>query len=176
MVWHVGDLCVARSAMHRESYNSAILKLPPDCGQDKALVEFIEYGEKEEIPIADLKPFGEFTVNKRGELVRDGGDITDDHPGGWKVGDRCVAWWSQDDTWNNATILKVFNPDEVLVRFTDYGNADFCALEHLKKVKREAVGPSGDSVTFEDLKPLQPSGGKKDQDATEIQKSNANSR
>ena len=138
MVWRTGDLCVAKSSQFDEFYNAKIMRLDGD--RMKALVQFIEYGESEEVPVAHLKPFGEFAINKAGDLVkgeqRSGGF---GWPGGWKVGDVCIAWWEEDKTWNNANILKIFSSEEVFVMFTDFGNADFTSLKNLK-----AVGGAGD--------------------------------
>lgn len=46
---------------------------------------------------------------------------------GWKVGDKCEAKWSEDETWYKATILQIVRVDEretVTVKFDEYGNRD----------------------------------------------------
>ena len=43
-----------------------------------------------------------------------------------------MAQWTQDGAWYNSQILHFFNFDEILVRFIDYGNADFTTLGNLK--------------------------------------------
>ena len=140
MVWNIGDLCVAKSSTFDDLYNAKILKLLPN--DSKAQVSFIEYGDIEEVLLTDLKQFGEFAINKAGELVS--GDSQRSPklgwPGGWKEGDACLAWWDGDKSWNNAKIIKIFSPEEVLVYFTDdeHENADFTSLNHLKAV--EGIG------------------------------------
>ena len=41
----------------------------------------------------------------------------------WKVGDQCVAQWSQDNKWYNSQILNI-NAGRVHVLFVDYGNKE----------------------------------------------------
>ena len=141
MVWGIGDFCVAKSSKFDDLYNARILDLLPNSifSDSKATVSFIEYGDIEEVFLADLKPFGEFAINKAGELVE--GEQRSPNfkwPGGWKVGDACVAWWDGDKTWNNAEVIKIFSPEGVLVFFTEHGNADFTSLKDLKTL--EGVG------------------------------------
>ena len=40
--------------------------------------------------------------------------------------------WVQDQSLYNSEILHIFNSNEILVRFSDYGNADFTTLEDLR--------------------------------------------
>merc|ERR1719186_2088028 len=41
----------------------------------------------------------------------------------WKVGDACIAQWSEDDVWYNSEILQVLQ-EGFRVKFSDYGNED----------------------------------------------------
>ena len=42
-----------------------------------------------------------------------------------------MAQWTQDESWYNSEILYIFSSSEILVRFIDYGNADFTTLTDL---------------------------------------------
>merc|ERR1719204_1640361 len=45
--------------------------------------------------------------------------------GEWKVGERCLAKWSEDGVWYNVEIKECLPRRRYLVRFTDYGNYDY---------------------------------------------------
>lgn len=142
MDWRAGDLCVAKSSRFDGLYNGKILVMPPSsCSKAMTLVQFIEYGMMtEEVPIADLKPFGQFTINKAGDLVKTEQRNADvDWPGGWKDGDACMAWWLEK-AWKNAKILKIFSPEEALVFFADIGSAEFTSLKKLKEIGSAGAG------------------------------------
>merc|ERR550519_978938 len=134
--WNVDDFCVAKSVKFNQIYNSQIMKI----NADSALVYFIEFSINEELPFSALLPFGPYAVNKQQKLVefKDSEDVCVESIDGWKDGDECVAKWVQDNSWYNSKILKIFSETEVLVQFTEFGNADFTNIFELKPLQHSS--------------------------------------
>jgi len=128
MDWNAGDFCVVKLSSQTVSYSNAkILEVFPS--RRKALVTDITYGDIGEVSIEDLKPFQEFGASKEGFLEHK--SIRSEafgRPAGWMEGDICTARWEEDGRWYRARILKIFDINEILVYFVDYGNADFTCL------------------------------------------------
>ena len=78
MSWKIGDLCVAKSREFGWT-NSQI----EDINKDVASVQFIQYQIGDDIHISNLKQFGPFAVNKKGELIED--QAAKEDYSGWKV-------------------------------------------------------------------------------------------
>jgi len=152
MRWKVGDLCVVKSKRFGWS-NGEIKQL----SKDVATIAFLEYDGVEEINISELKLFGPSAVNKRGDLVKSKSNLDGEDYEGWKVGDFCVAHWAQDESWYNAEILFIFGANEILVRFSDYGNADFTTLEDIRPagspLKNKTSPSSKEGSKTEELSP-----------------------
>ena len=45
-------------------------------------------------------------------------------PSRWKVGTKCIAKWSEDNTWYNGVVSAVNSDESYLVQFIDYGNEE----------------------------------------------------
>ena len=70
--WQVGDLCVTRASedLGGQWANAEIKRIDKD--NDLAEVEYIEFGDGEEIPVENLKKFGTYVVNRDSELIEEG--------------------------------------------------------------------------------------------------------
>merc|ERR1719204_2716575 len=64
--------------------------------------------------------------------------------GEWKVGERCLAKWSEDGVWYNVEIKECLPRRRYLVRFTDYGNYDYD--DEKEMVHSTSDIPNGDEV------------------------------
>lgn len=51
----------------------------------------------------------------------------------WKVGDECLAMWSEDSQWYDAVIDAITDDGLVAVSFEGYGNSDVTKLSMLKE-------------------------------------------
>nr|CAG4652275.1 EOG090X0GY1 [Triops cancriformis] len=51
----------------------------------------------------------------------------------WKIGEKCMAKWSNDGKYYPATIEEITNDGEVSVRFDAYGNTDITRINLLKE-------------------------------------------
>ena len=70
--WHVGDLCVTKASdcLGGEWANAEIKEI--DENRNTARVEYIEFGDGEEVALENLKKFGTYVVGRDGELIIDG--------------------------------------------------------------------------------------------------------
>ena len=65
----------------------------------------------------------------------------------YKVGEKVLAKWSDDDVWYNATVLRVTG-SEAQVRFDDYGNE---ATEDLYRIVRDSSDiPASDADNIDE--------------------------
>ncbi|KAE8746362.1 hypothetical protein FOCC_FOCC006857 [Frankliniella occidentalis] len=56
----------------------------------------------------------------------------------WKAGDKCLAVWSEDGQYYEATIEEITNGEDVSVIFDAYQNADVCNINLLREVSSAA--------------------------------------
>ncbi|KAK3912644.1 Survival of motor neuron-related-splicing factor 30 [Frankliniella fusca] len=56
----------------------------------------------------------------------------------WKAGDKCLAIWSEDGQYYEATIEEITNGEDVSVIFDAYQNADVCNINLLREVSTAA--------------------------------------
>ena len=70
--WRVGDLCVTKASdsLGGEWANAEIKEI--DENRNTAKVEYIEFGDGEDVALENLKKFGTHVVGRDGELVIDG--------------------------------------------------------------------------------------------------------
>ena len=139
--WREGDLCEAQWSEDSAWYSAVLLTLSPDGRQ--AHVRFPKYGNEDVVDITSLR-------------VADKAESADglSRPT-WKVGDACVAQWSEDGQWYPA-MVQTAAPDgsSYVVHFTEYGNSDIVDASKMKPAPQPAAASSsvleapGGSVTW----------------------------
>ena len=60
----------------------------------------------------------------------------------WRVGDCCIARWSQDNAWYNAEVLRVGVGESYVVKFVDYGDEDNVIEQDMVKTSVEIPAES----------------------------------
>lgn len=72
--------------------------------------------------------------------------ILDDEVGpgssSWKVGDKCLAPWSQDQQYYEAVIEEIHSDGKVSIGFTEYSQGDITEISKLKPFDASAASSS----------------------------------
>eukprot|EP00092_Neocalanus_flemingeri_P022721 GFUD01024641.1.p1 GENE.GFUD01024641.1~~GFUD01024641.1.p1 ORF type:complete len:831 (-),score=247.59 GFUD01024641.1:158-2524(-) len=157
--WIVGDVCIARWSDDGVWYNALVdsdSNLPgqyevtfTDYGNSATVTAESIVATAAQIPNSQLDMIDECV--HRAEQAEDSttslpssreeetvsasssglsGSVSTTVQSSWKVGDTCVARWSEDCVWYNAEILKV-SLEGFCVKFSDYGNEDTVKEEYI---------------------------------------------
>nr|CAG4650589.1 EOG090X0GY1 [Sida crystallina] len=70
----------------------------------------------------------------------------------WKLGDKCMAPWSNNGQYYDCTIESIGEAGEVSIRFDAYGNSDVTSIDKLKERPRGMEGGKSDMSLAEKLK------------------------
>lgn len=70
----------------------------------------------------------------------------------WRIGDKCMAPWSNDGQYYDCTIESFGEGNEVSVRFDAYGNSDVTTMDKLKERPKGLDGAMSDKSLAEKLK------------------------
>lgn len=72
--------------------------------------------------------------------------------GNWRVGDKCMAPWTNNGQYYDCTIESFGENGEVSIRFDAYGNSDVTTLDKLKERPKGLDGAMSDKSLAEKLK------------------------
>ena len=137
-IWSVGDHCRAEWSVDNVIYEGNILAFGEHEGRKFANVEFIGYGNQDNVWMETLMPSqGTEAIAKQKEEAKEAGVVVDDTPAAptkvWKVNDRCRAVLSEDNIEYEGTVKKIEDDGvNCLVHFIGLNKDEAKALTSLK--------------------------------------------